>query len=96
MERKVVPMGLFMRGRTPTPEEAARQALEESLRDTQVRIAQAYAGFNTAEDGELVESFIYEIQAQKARYSYLLRQRKALEGGAAPAALSRRDALPVG
>lgn len=89
-------MGLFTRGRTPTPEEAARLELEESLRDTQVRIAQAYAGFNAAADGELVESFIYEIQAQRARYSYLLRQRKALEGPTAPAPLPRRDALPVG
>ena len=52
------------------------QELEESLRQTQRLIAQAYAGFNAAADGELVESYIYEIQALQARYSYLLRQRK--------------------
>ena len=52
------------------------QELEESLRQTQRLIAQAYAGFNAAADSELVESYIYEIQALQARYSYLLRQRK--------------------
>ena len=86
---------LFARRRPPAPEEERRQ-LEESLRETRVRIAQAYAGFNTAEDGELVESFIYESQAQKVRYSYLLRRRKALEEGAAAPSLPARDALPVG
>ena len=53
--------------------------LEQSLQETRVLIAQAYAGFNSASDGELVESYVYEIQALQARYSYLLRQRKALE-----------------
>ena len=92
----MVLMGLFFARRKPTPREEERRELEESLRETRVRIAQAYAGFNTAEDGELVESFIYEIQAQKVRYSYLLRRRKALEEGPAAPSLPARDALPVG
>lgn len=53
--------------------------LEQSLQETRLLLAQAYAGFNAASDGELVESYIYEIQALQARYSYLLRRRKALE-----------------
>ena len=53
--------------------------LEQSLQETRVLIAQAYAGFNAAADSELVESYVYEIQALQSRYSYLLRQRKALE-----------------
>ena len=57
--------------------------LEEGLQEVRARLAQAYAGFNFADDGELVESYVYEIQALQARYSYLLRQRKAL-GGEAP------------
>ena len=81
--------------RRPThdPAQAHRLELEESLHDAQLRIAQAYAGFNAATDPELVESFVYEIQAQKVRYSYLLRRRKALEEGAA---LTPADALSVG
>lgn len=71
-------------------------ALEEGLRQTKLLIAQAYAGFNAAVDGELVESYIYEIQALQARYSYLLRRRKALEDptGAEPVR-GRRLPSPV-
>lgn len=70
--------------------------LEEALEQTRVLIAQAYAGFNAAADGELVESYVYEIQALQARYSYLLRRRKALEPPV-PQALepSAPAALPV-
>lgn len=57
------------------------QEVEKSLQETKILIAQAYAGFNSAADPELVESYVYEIQAYQARYSYLLRQRKALDGG---------------
>ena len=85
-------MKLFSaRRRTPTPAEEGRLELEESLHDAQLRIAQAYAGFNAATDPELVESFVYEIQAQKVRYSYLLRRRKALEEQGLP----QPDALSV-
>ncbi len=73
--------------------------LERGLQETRVLIAQAYAGFNSASDGELVESYIYEIQALQARYSYLLRRRKALDRGeeAAPAPLETTgpSVLPV-
>lgn len=85
-------MKLFpTRHRTLTPAEEGRLELEESLHDAQLRIAQAYAGFNTATDPDLVESFVYEIQAQKVRYSYLLRRRKALEEHPLP----QPDALGV-
>ncbi len=53
--------------------------IERSLQQTKILIAQAYAGFNSAADPELVESYVYEIQALQARYSYLLRQRKAYD-----------------
>lgn len=81
----------------PGREEEECQTLEESLRDTRVKLAQAYAGFNFADDGELVESYVYEIQALQARYSYLLRRRKALAGMAPAAALPARQsaALPA-
>ena len=60
-----------------------RETLEESLEHTRVQLAQAYTGFNFAADPDLVESYVYEIQALQTRYSYLLRQRKALETAAA-------------
>jgi len=70
--------------------ELERSELESSIEDTRLAIAQAYAGFNGAADPELVESFVYEIEALRARYSYLLRRRKALEPQPVPAAQAVR------
>jgi len=78
--------GAWGRRKGPSPEVLE---LEGSLQETRALIAQAYAGFNSAVDGDLVESYIYEIQALQARYSYLLRRRKALEGEV-PKPLSRK------
>ena len=78
---------------------ALRAELEKSLEETRLMMAQAYLGFNSAADGDLVESYIYEIQALRSRYSYLLRQRKALEDPAEPVSLPARKhrtkALPA-
>ncbi len=79
-------------GKRPGPREAEAAELEESLRQTRLLIAQAYAAFNAASDGELVESCIYEIQALQARYSYLLRCRKRLEPEAGAPAGERAGA----
>lgn len=73
--------------RKKTPDEVLE--LEKSLRETQILIAQAYAGFNSAADPELVESYVYEIQSLQARYSYLLRRRKAYGSPAAAKPVSR-------
>jgi len=59
--------------------EEERQTLTSELARTRTRIAQAYSGFNSARDPDLVESFIYEINSLQARYTYLLRQIKKLE-----------------
>lgn len=73
--------------------QAERAQLEQSLKETRALISQAYLGFNSTADGELVESYIFEIQALRARYSYLLRQRKALEE--ASASLTGRHSPPL-
>lgn len=74
--------------------------IEKSLRETRLLIAQAYAGFNAVTDPELVESYVYEIQALQARYSYLLRRRKSCDAapGEKPARAARTEdgpAVPV-
>lgn len=74
-------------------EEMERADLDQGLAETQRAIAQAYAGFNISSDPELVESYVYEIQALRSRYSYLLRRRKALEGQQIPAAETALPAL---
>lgn len=57
-----------------------RQELKESLDHTKALIHQAYGGFNNTIDQDLIESYVYEINALQARYNYLLRRVKELEG----------------
>ena len=61
-------------------EQEAREALMESMRATQSALSRAYDGFNRAADGDLIESYVYEINALQSRYAYLLRQVRQLEG----------------
>ena len=64
------------RGRADNVE---RQELLTSLAHTRALIQQAYRGFNSAEDGDLIESYVFEINALQSRYNYLLRRVKELE-----------------
>lgn len=54
-------------------------ALREGLVKTRTLINQAYAAFNSTGDPDLIESYVFEINALQARYSYLLRRVKELE-----------------
>jgi len=56
-----------------------RDQLMQSLTHTRLLINQAYSGFNNASDDDLIESFVFEINALQSRYSYLLRRIKELE-----------------
>ena len=51
----------------------------EELARTRTLTNQAYSCFNQACDQELIESYVYEINALQARYNYLLRRVKELE-----------------
>ena len=70
----------FLRKRRERAEDTERRALLEGLGQTRSLIAQAYAGFNAAKDPDLIESYVFEINALQARYSYLLRRVKELDG----------------
>ena len=72
----------FLRKRRERAEDTERRALLEGLGQTRSLIAQAYAGFNAAKDPDLIESYVFEINALQARYSYLLRRVKELDGEA--------------
>jgi hypothetical protein len=61
------------------PGQSERQELMRSLASTRTLINQAYGSFNTTSDADLIESYVYEINALQARYNYLLRRFKALE-----------------
>ncbi len=60
--------------------EQERQDLMSALSSTQALIHQAYGGFNTTCDGDLIESYVFEINSLHARYNYLIRRFKELEG----------------
>lgn len=68
--------------RTGSHRSPERDQLLQALAQTRVLINQAYSGFNTAKDHELIESFVFEINALQCRYSYLLRRIKELEADA--------------
>lgn len=68
-----------LRRRMPTPEQEERQALLEGLERTKVLIHQAYACFNRESDPDLIESYVFEINALQSRYSYLLKRVRELE-----------------
>ena len=70
---------LFFR-RPDGPREAERRELLTSLAHTRTLINQAYGSFNRACDSDLIESYVFEINALQARYNYLLRRVKELEG----------------
>ena len=64
----------------PSPQDEERDELLEGLARTRTLIAQAYSGFNSARDPDLIESYVFEINALQARYSYLLRRVKEMDG----------------
>ncbi|HPE15468.1 MAG TPA: DUF2508 family protein, partial [Oscillospiraceae bacterium] len=66
---------------------------------TRSAVQQAYVSFNSVKDPELVESFVFEINALQARYAYLLRRVKELGVSAPPAGIApcretESEALP--
>ena len=67
------------RRRQSTPEQQERQALLEGLERTKILIHQAYACFNRESDPDLIESYVFEINALQSRYSYLLKRVRELE-----------------
>jgi hypothetical protein len=77
MEETVGTFALPTRRRTEQGGE--RKDLWEGLTRTRVQINQAYLCFNSADDPDLIESYVYEINALQARYNYLLRRAKELE-----------------
>ena len=76
--------GIALRRREPlTEQETERLELEEELRHTREQLQRAFRAFNQVTDPDLIEAWNYEINAQQARYNYLLRQWKTLEEGGA-------------
>ena len=55
------------------------QRLRLGLEETNRALAAARAGFDETAARDLLEYYLYEISALRAKHTYLLRQMKALE-----------------
>ena len=55
-------------------------ALVEELGLVNRKLAQAYVEFNTIAEPGLVDACVYEINAQRSKYDYLIREIKARGG----------------
>lgn len=73
----------------PIEEELTTSSLEEDMKKTRYALEIAYAGFDNAVEPDLIDSYIYEINALQKRYDHLLTQ-SALE----QAALLSREEPP--
>lgn len=56
-----------------------RRTLLDNLEETKRDLDLAYVGFNQCSDPDLIEFYLYEINALRARHTYLLRRIKALD-----------------
>ena len=73
------PARMFLHRRPAGPRDSERRELMASLAHTRTLINQAYGGFNSVSDSDLIESYVFEINSLQARYNYLLRRVKELE-----------------
>ena len=67
----------------PRPEAKERQktlreCILEDLEKTKYELETAYCGFDNVTDPELIDCYIYEVNAVMKRYRYLLNQAAAL------------------
>jgi len=56
-----------------------RSALLQSLQETKRELDLARLGFNQCTDSDLIEFYLFEMDALRARHTYLLRRIKALD-----------------
>ena len=55
----------------PVEEDFSAPSLQESIEKTRQALDVAYAGFDNALDADLIDSYIYEINALQKRYKHL-------------------------
>lgn len=60
-------------------QELSREQLLSDLKHTKTELDDAYTNFENAVDPDLVDSYIYEVNAVQKRYHFLLRQVQLLD-----------------
>lgn len=56
-----------------------REMLDYQIKRTQLALETAYSNFDNVLEPELIDSFIYEVNAIQQRYQYLIQQVKELD-----------------
>ncbi|MCD8188884.1 MAG: YaaL family protein [Clostridiales bacterium] len=62
-----------------TEEERERAALTTQLHETRCAIQRTYLQFNSTGDPDLIDAAVFDLKAEQARYSYLLRRLKSMD-----------------
>ena len=73
----------FLFRNSPRPEfperpKTLRECILEDLEKTRYELETAYSGFDNVTDPDLIDCYIYEVNAVMKRYRYLLNQAAAL------------------
>lgn len=56
-----------------------QEALMAEIKQTKLALETAYSNFENSLDPDLIDSYIYEVNAVQKRYKFLLRQAKNLD-----------------
>lgn len=69
-------MKLFLKKQTTPLEE-----LLKDINETKLALESAYSNFENVVDPDLIDCYIYEVNAVQKRYKFLLKQAKELDSG---------------
>ena len=74
----------FIFKQSPKPEfeekpKTLRESILEDLEKTRFELESAYCGFDNVTDPDLIDCYIYEVNAIMKRYKYLLNQAASIE-----------------
>ena len=71
-------LSLLPRPDTKEGPKTLRECILEDLEKTKYELETAYSGFDNVTDPDLIDCYIYEVNAVMKRYRYLLNQAAAL------------------
>ncbi len=77
-----------MFGRKPDPIMAQQKMLQDEIERVKLEMETAYSNFEQVLDPDLIDCYIYEVNAVQKKYKYLLRQIQS-PASFAPLSISR-------
>lgn len=74
----------FLLKQEKTPQELQHEWIQAQLLETKSAMEAAYCNFENVLDPDLIDYYIYELNAVQKRYKFLLKQASKLEQAAVP------------